>query len=116
MKIFTNLDLYGVFCSYCIFSLSTNDHSFKIIKMLPIEVVSCSDMTTLSEAGLSSPSTLTVTVEEEEDVLAHFQVSVTEENRVYMKLYSVNIDFLVLIPYSRLSRELYSRVSRNSQH
>ena len=64
--------------------------------MLPTEVVPCSDTTTLSEAGLSSPSTLTVTFEEEEeeDVLAYFQVSVTEENRVYMKLYSVNIGFL----------------------
>ena len=58
--------------------------------MLPTEVVPCSDTTTLSEAGLTSPSTLTVMFEEE-DVLAYFkEVSVTEENTVYMNLYSVN--------------------------
>ena len=68
--------------------------------MLPTEIVPCSDTTTLSEAGLTSPSTLTVMFEEEEDVLAYFkEVSVTEENMVYMNLYSVNayvLGFLVL--------------------
>lgn len=55
--------------------------------MLPTEIVPCSDTTTLSEAGLTSPSTLTVMFEEEEDVLAYFkEVSVTEENTVYMNL------------------------------
>ena len=56
--------------------------------MLPTEVVPCSDTTTLSEAGLTSPSTLTVMFEEEEeDVLAYFkEVSVTEDNTVYMNL------------------------------
>ena len=54
--------------------------------MLPTEVVPCSDTTTLSEAGLTSPSTLTVMFEEEEDVLAYFKEVSTEENTVYMNL------------------------------
>ena len=59
--------------------------------MLPTEVVPCSDTTTLSEAGLTSLSTLTVMFEEEEDVLVYFkEVSVTVDNKVYMNLYSVN--------------------------
>ena len=59
--------------------------------MLPTEVVPCSDTTTLSEANLSSPSTLTVTFEEKEDVLAYFEeVSLTEENVVHMNLHSVS--------------------------
>ena len=50
--------------------------------MLPTEVVVCSDATTLTEASLSFPCTLTVMFEEEEDVLVYFKgVSVAEEKR-----------------------------------
>ena len=51
--------------------------------MLPTKVVVCSDATTLIEASLSSPCTLTVMFEEEEDVLVYFkEVSVAEEKTV----------------------------------
>ena len=50
--------------------------------MLPTEV---KVTTTLTEGSLSSPCTLTMMFEEEEDVLVYFkEVSVAEENMVNM--------------------------------
>ena len=79
---FVNLQLLYEF----VFSLCTNDHCFTLYKMLPQEAVLCSDATTLENVNLSLPCTLTITFDDEENVLKYFgeEATAIEETVVWI--------------------------------